>query len=44
VWDLWRTACQPPKLNVYHAKTMVELLKMNEEHHDEEVEEEEFAG
>jgi hypothetical protein len=38
---------EAPKLNFYHAKAMVELLKMNEEHYDEEVEEveeEEIAG
>lgn len=38
---------EAPKLNFYHAKAMVELLKMNEEHYDEEVEEvedEEFAS
>jgi hypothetical protein len=40
-------ALEAPKLNFHHAKAMVELLKMNEEHYDEEVEEveeEEFAG
>jgi hypothetical protein len=38
---------EAPKFNFNHAKAMVELLKMNEEHYDEEVEEveeEEIAG
>ncbi len=32
---------EAPKLNVYHAKAMVELLMMSDAHHEEEVEEEE---
>ena len=35
---------EAPKLNFYHAKAMVELLKVNEEHYEEEVEEEEIEG
>jgi hypothetical protein len=32
---------EAPKLNFYHAKAMVKLLKVNEERYEEEVEEEE---
>ncbi|MCL1598661.1 MAG: hypothetical protein M3094_05720 [Actinomycetia bacterium] len=37
---------EAPKLNLYHAKAMVELLMMSDAHHEEEVEEEdpEAAG
>jgi hypothetical protein len=34
-------ALEAPKLNFHHAKAMVELLKVNEEHYEDEVEEEE---
>jgi hypothetical protein len=33
-------ALEAPKLNFYHAKAMVELLKVNEEHFEEEADEE----
>ena len=32
---------EAPRLNVYHAKAMVELLMMSDQHHEEEVEEDE---
>ena len=35
---------EAPKLNFYHAKAMVELLKVNEEHFEEEAEEEEVEA
>lgn len=37
-----RFPLEAPKLNFYHAKAMVELLLMSEDHHEKEVEEEEL--
>ena len=36
-----RFPLEAPRLNLYHAKAMVELLMMSDGHHEEEIEEEE---
>ena len=39
-----RFPLEAPRLNFYHAKAMVELLMMSDEHHEEEIEEVEPQG